>query len=291
MFHSPVRQRSNLSFFIAVKPLPCISPFVDDIRTLLGRTLVLVAHPDDEAVGCGALLQRMADPLVIFATDGAPRSPFFWENYSSREEYALARSVEADTALKTIGVRRFHFLLEGDAIVDQELFLNLERAFEALRPLIESEQPSAILSMAYEGGHPDHDSCCFLASVAAEHFNLPLWEMPLYHRARGSFERQRFLDDIGGIEIDISREELVAKMNMFAAYDSQAEVLREFLPYTERFRPMKSYDFSRPPHHATLNYEAWQWPMKGPDLCRAFARFAQLFIESQAGKESWGTAA
>ncbi len=264
---------------------------MDDIRALLGRTLVLVAHPDDEAVGCGALLQRMVDPLVVFATDGAPRSEFFWENYGSREDYALTRYVEADTALKTVGVRRFRFLVEDDRIVDQELFLNLERAYEALRQLIESERPSVILSMAYEGGHPDHDACCFLAAVAAEQFDLPAWEMPLYHRREDAIERQTFLDDNGGIEIDISREELVAKMNMFAAYDSQAEVLREFLPYTERFRSMKSYDFSQPPHAGVLNYEAWQWAMKGRDLCQAFARFAQLFVESQARREKWGTAA
>ena len=264
---------------------------MDDIRTVLSRTLVLVAHPDDEAVGCGALLQRMTDPLVVFATDGAPRSEFFWENYGSREDYALTRYVEADTALKTVGVRRFQFLLEEDHVVDQELFRNLERAYESLRQIIEQERPAAILSMAYEGGHPDHDSCCFLASVAAEQFDLPLWEMPLYQRANGSIEHQRFLDDVGGTEIDIAREELVAKMNMFAAYDSQAEVLREFLPYVERFRPMKSYDFSQPPHAGVLNYEAWQWPMKGKDLCQAFARFAQSFVEAPARRQKWGTAA
>lgn len=276
---------------MAVKPRACISPFVDDIRTLLGRTLVLVAHPDDEAVGCGALLQRMRDPLVVFATDGAPRSDFFWQNYGSREDYALTRYVEADNALKSIGVSRFQLLLGSDAIVDQELYLHLDRAYDALHRVIERESPEAILGMSYEGGHPDHDSCCFLASVAAEQFDLPLWEMPLYHRTDGHLERQRFFDDIGGIELDLSREELVCKMNMFSAYDSQAEVLREFLPYVERFRPMQSYDFSQPPHPGVLNYEAWQWPMRGADLCQAFIRFAQSFVQSPLRKEKWGTAA
>jgi N-acetylglucosamine malate deacetylase 2 len=276
---------------MAAKSPACISPFVDDIRTLLGRTLVLVAHPDDEAVGCGALLQRMSHPLVVFATDGAPRSDFFWQNYGSREDYALNRYVEADNALKAVGVSRFQLLLENNAIVDQELYLHLDGAYEALRSIIEQESPNAILSMAYEGGHPDHDSCSFLASVAAEQFGLPLWEMPLYHRVTGQVERQRFLDNIAGTELDISREELICKMNMFACYDSQAEVLREFLPYLERFRPMNAYDFSRPPHPGTLNYEAWQWPMRGADLSQAFTRFAQSFVQSPVRKEPWGTAA
>ena len=275
---------------MAVKFPERISPSVDDIRTLLGRTLVLVAHPDDEAVGCGALLQRIRDPLVVFATDGAPRSDFFWQNYGSRKDYALARFVEADAALKSVGVSRFRLLLDPEPIVDQELYLHLNRAWNALRLVIEQVSPDAILSMAYEGGHPDHDSCCFLACVAAEQFDLPLWEMPIYHRNDGRIERQRFLDDSGGIEIDVTREELICKMNMFASYDSQSEVLREF-PYIERFRPMKSYDFSRPPHLGTLNYEAWQWPMRGAELCQAFFRFAQSFVQSLVRKEPWGTAA
>ena len=36
-------------------------------KVLLGRPLVLVAHPDDEALGCSALLQRAQSPAVILA--------------------------------------------------------------------------------------------------------------------------------------------------------------------------------------------------------------------------------
>ena len=72
-----------------------ISPFMDAIAPLLGRTLVLVAHSDDEAVACGALLQRIAAPLVVFATDGAPRADFFWRQYGSRTAYAAVRREEA----------------------------------------------------------------------------------------------------------------------------------------------------------------------------------------------------
>ena len=61
---------------------------MERLAPLLGKTLVIVAHPDDEIVGCGSLLQRVREPLVLFATDGAPRDRFFWENYGSREAYA-----------------------------------------------------------------------------------------------------------------------------------------------------------------------------------------------------------
>src|SRR4051812_27248634 len=139
---------------------------VDSLRPLLGRTLVLVAHPDDEAAACGALLQRISDPIVVFATDGAPRSNYFWKQYGSREEYARVRVQEAEQALAAVGVAHFHFLREDPPIVDQELFLHLPAAYDALTRLLDAEMPEAILSHAYEGGHPDHDACCFLADVA-----------------------------------------------------------------------------------------------------------------------------
>ncbi|MFB3812617.1 MAG: hypothetical protein ACE14L_00785 [Terriglobales bacterium] len=53
----------------------------------LGRTLVLVAHPDDETGGCGGLLQRLCDPVVVFSTDGAPQDPYFWRRHGSPQNY------------------------------------------------------------------------------------------------------------------------------------------------------------------------------------------------------------
>src|SRR5437868_962228 len=35
-------------------------------------TLLVVAHPDDEALGAGALLTRLANASIVIVTDGAP---------------------------------------------------------------------------------------------------------------------------------------------------------------------------------------------------------------------------
>src|SRR6516162_10812632 len=71
------------------------------IRPLLGSTLALVAHPDDEVIVCGALMQRMQRAVVVFATDGAPRRQHFWQQYGSRHAYAAVRRQEARQALAT----------------------------------------------------------------------------------------------------------------------------------------------------------------------------------------------
>ena len=261
---------------------------MEDLRPILGRTLVLVAHPDDEAAGCGALVQRIADPIVIYATDGAPRSDFFWKQHGSREAYAAIRRREAEQALAAAGVAHSHFLDEANPVPDQELFLNIECAFMALTRLIGCELPEAILSLAYEGGHPDHDSCAFLAAMAGQHFGLPVWEMPLYHRGDNNIVRGAFLDG-EAVHVQPTNDELARKRAMFAAYQSQAHVMAEFAPERESVRPMRDYDFSRPPHEGALNYEAWQWPMQGNDLCRAFTTFSNKSLI--LGKCTWGTAA
>jgi N-acetylglucosamine malate deacetylase 2 len=266
-----------------------ISFCVQLLDPILGRTLVLVAHPDDEAIGCGILLQRMREPVVAFATDGAPRSSFFWAAHGSRESYATLRWSEATRALAFAGVHDFCQLSEWNPIADQELFLNLECAYKSLCDCIESELPQAILSLAYEGGHPDHDCCSFLAAIAGTRYELPVWEMPLYHRANGVLAHQAFIQG-GEIVVTPSSKELTAKRAMFSAYESQAQVLADFSAEVELVRSAKNYDFALGPHSGLLNYEAWGWPIRGEDLCRAFARFLDSASHT-ARERRWGSAA
>src|SRR4051812_27083745 len=137
------------------------------IDELAGRTLVLVAHPDDECIAFGALLQRMREPLVVFATNGSPVDPYFWQRYGSREAYAALRRDEALNSMHAAGVKDVVFLADmpgGETLVDQELFRNLHTAYTLLVDIVARRMSTAILTLAYEGGHPDHDSCSFLAA-------------------------------------------------------------------------------------------------------------------------------
>lgn len=243
------------------------------MHLLLGRTLVLVAHPDDEAIGCGALLTHMGSSVVVFATDGAPRDSSFWQCYGSREAYARTRREEAKRVAKFAGVGRVEFLAdcEGNVFVDQELFRNLPAALEGLRKFIAKMRPEVLLTLAYEGGHPDHDCCNFMASMLATEFRLPVWEMPLYHRsAHGGFRRQQFLaGEDREFVYSLSPREQAKKQAMLDLYRSQQAVLKDFNTTTERFRLLPAYDYCQPPHSGVLNYEAWQWGISGREVTAA----------------------
>lgn len=267
------------------------------LQPLLGRTLLVMAHPDDECVTYGALLQRMADPIVRFMTDGAPRDPYFWGRYGSREAYAALRQQEARRALAMIGVHRIEFVSDGyhgrnredggaasDILVDQELFRILPAAWREIADVVERLQPQALLTLAYEGGHPDHDSCNLLVSLAAKAFGLPAWEAPIYSRAREKnterLELQKFIRE-NGTEIDVrpTALEVEHKRAMWREYASQGDSLQFFSPERECVRPLPAYGYTVPPHPGQLNYERWQWPMTGNDVCRAFVSFLEQFRE------------
>ncbi len=126
---------------------------MDTLAPLSGRTLIIVAHPDDEAVTCGSLMQRMREPHVLFCTDGAPLDPYFWSRYDSREAYSLLRQKEARLALSRQGVTSVEFLKiqSGEHIIDQHLFERLPGAIEAVFQVVSRVCPEALLTLADEG--------------------------------------------------------------------------------------------------------------------------------------------
>ena len=244
------------------------------LSQLLGRTLVLVAHPDDEAVGCGALLQRMRNPVVLFCTDGAPHDAYFWRRYGSRQSYADLRRAEAQAALAHVGVTQVEFLkspVDQALFVDQELFRCLTPAAAQITSVLAAVRPEAILTLAYEGGHPDHDACTVLGSTLGAEHDIPVWEFPLYHRSEGEdIIVQRFLSSDEGIEVRPTQDEIRRKREMVAKYASQGDVLANFAIDREVVRPMTSYDFTRPPHSGRTNYECWKWRMSAEEVTAAF---------------------
>jgi LmbE family N-acetylglucosaminyl deacetylase len=240
------------------------------LAPILGRTLLLAPHPDDEAAGCGVLLQRIREPHIAFLTDGAPHMRNFWARHGSRHVYAELRRREAEAASAIIELRNVHFC---DGVVDQDLFRSLEHAQGWLCAVLAEVRPEALLVPAFEGGHPDHDAASLLGCIAGKIASLPVWEFPLYHRSTdGALVNQQFHALTGGeVVIQPTAEEWDKKLRMFGEYVSQREVLQHFLSETETFRPQAAYDYSAPPHPGVLNYEAWQWGITGGELAAAFS--------------------
>jgi len=263
---------------------------MDALAPLLGRTLIIVAHPDDEAVTCAALIQRMREPHILFCTDGAPLDAHFWSRHGSRGAYSLLRQQEVRLVLSHVGVTKVEFLKSrsGEHIIDQQLFQQLPDAIEAAFKVVRRVRPQALLTLAYEGGHPDHDSCNFITSVIARERSLPAWEMPvahLFHKGERRF--QTFMPaPQPAISLHPTADEIALKREALEEYASQGHFLVRFDSVDESVRPLAEYDYARPPHEGVLNYEAWQWTMTGKQVSAAF----EACLNSRAELERASTA-
>jgi N-acetylglucosamine malate deacetylase 2 len=216
------------------------------------RPLIFVAHPDDETIAFGGLLQRLAESLVVFATDGAPHGYGLEREFGSLNAYADLRFQEASRAMSRIPNSAFKRLTrpDGSYFRDQHLFEDLTEAAISLRAIAQSYSPDAIVSHAYEGAHIDHDACSFLAMHIAASLSLKRFEFPLYWLdERGTVIRQQFRDialglPIGGSqttaadlgEWQLTEKEIQCKKRMLAEYHSQRGTVSTFSRETERMR-------------------------------------------------------
>lgn len=262
-------------------------PVPDQLSPLAGRTLVLVAHPDDETGGCAGLLQRIREPMVFFATEGAPAGEWFWGRFGSQQAYSRIRRYEAVSALSEIGVKTVGFLgdwiEDGADLKDQELFKHLPKAFTAAAYVLNRLSPDVVLVPAYEGGHPDHDVCSFLGNLLNKVLHVDVWEMPLYHRSmNGSLVCRRFRNQSGEeTSLVMSLAEVKRRKQMMKHYISQWDLPDYITTPIEYFRPQVAYDYLQPPHSGLLNYQVWQWPISPIDLCNAFGETLRKLNISQ----------
>lgn len=233
-----------------------------------GRAVVIVAHPDDEILGCGALLPRLRDVEIMHVTDGAPRNgdDAHRHGFASIPAYAAARAREAREALALAGVPAMRVSCLG--VSDQEVSRHLADVAARLVPRLTGVD--LVLTHAFEGGHSDHDAVAFAAHTAWA--ALPparplLVEMPFYHAAVEGWRRQAFLPQPGAgeecvLRLDAAQQE--HKRRMMALHRSQAETLRGFDLATERFRCAPPYDFLQRPHAGDLLYERHGWNLDWP---------------------------
>jgi len=255
----------------------------DPAHPILGaeNVAVIVAHPDDETIGCGALLHRLPGVRVIVITDGAPRNlaDAHAHGFATAMAYTEARTTELHRAVCVADISPDRVMLLG--IPDQQAVRNLEFVIDELGRLFSHYGIHVVLTHAYEGGHPDHDAAAFCVHQAASSntHSIGIVEMPYYRAADTGAVQQSFAP--GGdapIVLALNEKGRRLKRQMIAEYKTQANVLAGFSLETEQFRIAPDYDFMQLPNGGRVLYECESWGVTGQDWLHAvnayFAREA-----------------
>jgi LmbE family N-acetylglucosaminyl deacetylase len=142
---------------------------------MLECVLVVAPHPDDDAIACGALLQRAQRVRILFVTDGE-RNPWpqrvklrkLFIGESDRAQWAALRRAEVRNALARLGLDADCARFLG--LPDQGLMSRARRGdrelLDALQREIRELQPTLIVSPSSFDAHCDHRAIAWYVHVA-----------------------------------------------------------------------------------------------------------------------------
>ncbi|RLB53509.1 MAG: hypothetical protein DRI34_13325 [Deltaproteobacteria bacterium] len=253
------------------------------------RPLFVLAHHDDEIPTAG-LLQLLAERARVVWTTNS--DGLYFESDLDPASYGELRKQEGLRSVALAGVEAGRTACLGFSEV--EIYRRLSRLhsgaesvaaarpfFQQLRDAIREQvlefRPDAVFTLAWQGGHPEHDLVHFFTSLAIadlvasghprpEFFHLPAYEYtilvamrfhPLYRGER--------------IRLRLGPRQLDCKLRMIAAYPSQVRLFNDFRKVfrylvtplgtisggarsveqflaVEEFGPVPSIDYRRPPH-------------------------------------------
>jgi bacillithiol biosynthesis deacetylase BshB2 len=208
-------------------------------KSMRGRILVLLPHPDDEAFGLsGTLAKHISEGAqVTYAclTLGEMGRNMGFPPFANRVTLPSIRKRELEESCRAIGIQDLRMLGFHDKTIE---FEDRDQLDARIRSLLEEVKPSLVVTF-YPGYsvHPDHDACgaAVIRTIAA----LPAAERPVVHCIAFSKDSLQALgkpDVVNDVKpfIHMKMASIQAHRSQFqVAEQSDAEIEERF--GTERF--------------------------------------------------------
>ena len=128
----------------------------------------LFAHQDDEFGIFIDLLQKIKrDNVYIFYLTSGYKNKIHKLKLSNRD-------IESINVLKKIGVKQKNIKFVGKEldIKSNKLYLNINKAYKEIIKFTKKIAPHEIITLAWEGGHEDHDACNLIGRKIAFKFGI-----------------------------------------------------------------------------------------------------------------------
>lgn len=180
------------------------------------KLLVTVAHPDDEAFGCGSLLAHAhaagVESLVVCATRGelGEPAPGLSAGRPTPEQLGAIREAELREATTILGVARVEVLDWCDSGMDVDPAPGSLCAAPpadvqaAIAAIIDRERPDVVVTLDGSDGHRDHAVIRDATLAAADGAECPPTSVYLWCLPRSLMREFTGVDDLGTPDEDIT---------------------------------------------------------------------------------------
>jgi N-acetylglucosamine malate deacetylase 1 len=236
------------------------------------NVVFVFAHQDDEIALASRIryaISRGDRVTCLCLTDGAFAVP------------ASIRDRESHRLLAALGAGEF--IVADERIADGALVEQLDRALQFVEE--RAGDADEVVTLAWEGGHQDHDAAHLVAAVFARKRGIRCIEMPLYngHNAFGPFFRVAHPVGEGWTSRKITWREKFANLLLVRFYPSQRKTWLGLMPQMlwswprELTREAALWRAGAPPHPRPLLYERrFHYPYE------RFAAHAAEFLRRQS---------
>ncbi|WP_395748315.1 PIG-L deacetylase family protein [Prosthecobacter sp.] len=192
------------------------------------RVMVFAPHPDDEALGCGGLIQHAvalgAAVRVVFQTDGDnnPWPQRYVEQRWSidedcRRRWGARRRLEAGRSVQTLGLQAEDAVFFG--LPDQGLTRLWDERDEAALALhvaeLETFRPTLLVVPSQDDNHPDHEGSYALIQEAMKRAGmaLPQWAYLIH--------RRWFCPEASGMTLELTLRQKARKLAAIECHETQ----------------------------------------------------------------------
>lgn len=186
------------------------------------RVCIFAPHPDDEILGCGGMLQQLAENgnsiLLVHVTNGTQSHPD--SQIYPPQTLDVIRPQESLAALEVLGITEQVSIVSLE-LSDGDVFAEQDKFNGKLATII---QPDDILVTPFmRDGHPDHEATGQVVAAFAKQHNLDCYQVLIWawHWAKPADDR---IPWDSAVRLDLSAEQLARKTQAIDCFASQTTV-------------------------------------------------------------------